>query len=318
MREVKKNLIQNNFGLAGVIEALLLVGLVAVILSTIQLAYIPEVMKQKETDHLDDVEKQFAQIKSVTETQSMMGIVQTDETIAYSPMSSPLTLGTKKLPYFVTSNSLGFLKIIDKDDAININITVNSTGYKNSIPLTSIRYTFYSMYQGYNTNYIYEGGGIIRNQTGGKYNTGEAMRINPVITTNYSSENNLLEIYYYIPVFNCAPGKEQIQGLDLTYIRTNYTRDVSYTGILSDPDQHSIKIFSDYLDAWNKSFMDDRVGILWEYANDRDAKGNYVNVTYEKTQNPPYIKISPSEKDIKIYFTKVELGIQLGLGTILS
>jgi len=320
MKGVKKLLIKDNSALAGVIEALLLVGLVAIILSTIQLVYIPEVMKQKETDHLDDVEKQFAQVKSVIETQSMMGVMQSDEAIAYSPMSSPLILGTKKLPYFVTSNSLGLLEIIDKEDTsdknneIELSPSVSDSRYINGIPLTSIRYTFYSMYQGYNTNYLYEGSGIIRNQTGGTYNTGEAMRINPAITVeNISGSPGKIKIYYYITVLNCAPGKGNMQGIDLTYIRTNYTRHITHTDTLSDPDNHYIRIYSEHLDAWNKSLTDNRVGLLWEY-DDRD----YIDVIYKKSLNPSYIEISPNLKEIDVDFTIVELGVQLGSGTVIT
>ena len=40
---------------AGVIEALLMVALVSVVISIIQLVYIPQVMEQKEAEHMDQV-----------------------------------------------------------------------------------------------------------------------------------------------------------------------------------------------------------------------------------------------------------------------
>ena len=43
-----RKIIKEKHAVAGVIEALLLVGLVAVILSVIQLLYIPQVMEQRE------------------------------------------------------------------------------------------------------------------------------------------------------------------------------------------------------------------------------------------------------------------------------
>ena len=60
-----KNFIRGNHAVAGVIEALLLVALVAIILSTIQLVYIPQVMNEREADHMEDVSNQFSFLKSI-------------------------------------------------------------------------------------------------------------------------------------------------------------------------------------------------------------------------------------------------------------
>ena len=46
----RRNFLNNPYAVAGVIEALLLVALVAIILSFIQLYYIPEIMKDREAD----------------------------------------------------------------------------------------------------------------------------------------------------------------------------------------------------------------------------------------------------------------------------
>ena len=54
----KNKVFKDNKAVAGVIEALLIVALVSIIISTIQLIYIPEIMKQKEYDHMEEVENQ--------------------------------------------------------------------------------------------------------------------------------------------------------------------------------------------------------------------------------------------------------------------
>jgi len=59
----------NQCAVAGVIEALLMVALVAIILSFIQLYYVPEIMKDREADHMDQVSNQFSNLKSVIEIQ---------------------------------------------------------------------------------------------------------------------------------------------------------------------------------------------------------------------------------------------------------
>ena len=74
---------RENKAVAGVIEALLMVALVAIILSMIQLYYIPQIMEQKEADHMDDVTNQFSFLKAMIDFQSMV-----EENV---PISSPIT-----------------------------------------------------------------------------------------------------------------------------------------------------------------------------------------------------------------------------------
>ena len=191
---LSKRIVKNNFALAGVIEALLLVALVAIILSIIQLTYVPEIMRQKESDHMDVVENQFSNLKSVIEIQSMMGCDDPDMPVAYSPMSSPITLGGNELPYFISSKSYGQIEIIDKDSTENmINIqpmTINE--YSSGIPLTSIIYTAENAYID-DRKYILEGGGIILNQTTGD-EPKPVGRVTPAMTVEDKSEDNYIKL----------------------------------------------------------------------------------------------------------------------------
>lgn len=310
MKGVKKKIIRNNSALAGVIEALLLVGLVAIILSTIQLVYIPEIMKQKENDHVDEVENQFSHLKSVIETQSMLGVINSGETIAHSPISSPITLGSDRLPYFVSSQTRGSVKIVDKDAAgeNKIDILPAVGEYIDGIPLTSVIYQMDSMYLNYDIEYVLEGGGIILNQSGVDIDTGEVTRVNPAITIDNLSSS--IKINYYVPVFDCVPGKNTTPwAIDPAYIRTNYTNHVTHF----DTSISSINIYSDYLEGWNNCLLEDDRGFLWEY-NENGA----INVEYDNPSNPSYISITPNDKTIDIDFTIVEIGIQTGTGTVIG
>ena len=131
----KKRRMRKNSAVAGVIEALLLVALVTIILSTIQLIYIPEIMEQREVEHMDVVENQFSYLKSVIDLQSTLAVTV--------PISSPITLGTRELAYFVTARSYGQLDIID-----DTNNKITWEGFPTGIQLTSIEY------DAYKTNFI--------------------------------------------------------------------------------------------------------------------------------------------------------------------
>ena len=308
---MKKQFNTKNNAVAGVIEALLLVGLVAIILSFIQLYYIPEIMEDKEATHMDQVSQQFSQLKSVIDIQSTMGVINEENPnpkfIAYTSMSSPLTLGSRELPYFVSSASPGQINLIDKNDAGDSKIRINPSplplGYDfpSGIPLTSIKYEAYNYYF-IPQKYIFEGGGIILNQT-----DGEVMSVNP--SMYIVNNTNDIEIIYDIPLFIGNPGKKIDGGYDESYIRTNYLK--YYEG--TENNISEIYIYTNYPDAWYHSLVNTSRGLLWEYVNNQ-----YVKVEIDKSTTPNYVVIKPYSKDIYVKITVVEIGVQIGPGAIIS
>jgi hypothetical protein len=298
MKHLKK--CRGYFAVAGVLEALLLISLVAIILSMIQIVYIPDVMKDREADHMEEVTNQFSNLKSTIEIQSMMGIMSSGEPIAYAPMSSPITLGSEQLPYFVTMAGSGQLRVIDKDKTESKIVIkpFNPGGYPSGINLTSIEYIANNFYF-YSQKYILEGGGIVRVQE-----DNETMVVHPAMAI----EETLLtiDINFYIPIFVSPPGKNLTGGFTESFVRTNYTR---YTKFL-DNDIDNITIFSDYLKGWNYALVHNNTGLLWEYINSGD-----ILVTYKDSQ---YILIEPLGKEIDIEFTMVEIGVQVGEGVVIQ
>ena len=288
---------------AGVIEALLIIGLVAIVLSYIQFAYIPVIMDQKEADHMDQVSNQFAQLKSTIEVQSMMGTLGTGEPITYTPISSPITLGSKELPYFISARSYGQINLIDQDDAgdYKINIQPAPADFPSGIPLTSIKYEAENYYF-VDQTYVLEGGGIVLKQPG----EGEVMRVNPGISVENNSDVGNIEIRYFIPLFTGIPGKKVHGGWEDCYIHTNYTTDYSHSGSAT-----FIRIYTDYPYAWNDSLVNESRGILREYYDN-----GYINVQIVDTVTPTMVEITPGSKSINIELTIVEVGVQVGPGYI--
>lgn len=311
-----RKLVSDKTAVAGVIEALLLVALVAIILSMIQLYYVPQLMEQKEADHMDQVSNQFSNLKSVIEIQSNMGIINegtpSPEYAPYTSISSPLTLGSKELPYFVSARSYGQVQLIDKfkamDSGFKISIGPAEPAYfPSGIPLTSIKYdanNFYFVPQ----TYVLEGGGIILKQS-----NGEVMQVNPAM--NVANYSNTIEINWNIPLFYGVPGKNATSDYKECYIRTNYTNYQEEPIILNKPPDvnYFIRIYTDYPDAWNQSLIRDDTGILWEYFNN-----GYINVQVDKTSTPNSVTITPASKNINLKLTVVGIGVQIGAGTVIS
>jgi len=278
-----RKFIREKHAVAGVIEALLLVGLVAVILSVIQLYYIPQVMNQREADHMDEVANQFSFLKSIIDLQS---IEKKD-----IPISSPITLGSRELPYFVTGRALGELRIIDDAGEIRADrVTLIA-------PLTSVEYTAFNAYylrdKGPIIIYTLEGGAIILKQP-----DGEKVIIEPTI--NVVNLSNSIEIYYEIPIIVGISGKESSpQDYKTCFIRTNYSNSDAnwqeYSVVFN------ITISTEYVDAWSNMLYNitdfgDNVNII--------KKSNFVEITPK-----------PS-KDISLYYKKTYIYAQISPGWI--
>jgi len=290
-----KKLIKRKDAVAGVIEALLLVALVAIIISTIQLVYVPQMMEQRESDHMDDVENQFSYLKSVIDLQSMV-----KEDI---PISSPITLGSRELPYFVTARAFGQLDIINMDRTDSkMHINPPLFGLPPEIPLTSIKYKAHNSYF-VDQTYVLEGGCVIVKQP-----DGETVKIEPAITVENETKINII---YNMPIITGVPGKNSTSGYKNCFVRTNYSgnRSSPYSGDIFGFNSF-IRIYTEYLDAWNAS-----LNKLLKEAVDN----GYVNVTI--TQDPggiDVVEIKPWDKTIHLELTVTDIGAQIGPGIVIT
>jgi hypothetical protein len=302
----RKKFIFNNIAVSGVVEALLIVALVAIILATIQLVYIPDIMEDKETDHMNEVEKQFSYLKSVIDIQSM-----TKEKIL---ISSPVTLGSKELPYFVTMGATGQINVNDQSDVGNCRVKILPVptlpdfpdGFitdNDGIPLTSIEYEASNSYID-DREYIFEGGGIIVQESIAE------MMVKPSIIVENTSPTKIT-IYYNLPFFTSFPGrKSDASSYDepdkTVFIHTNYSMDDS-----DSISVNSLQIHTNYSDAWYQTLIKTSTGLLWEYNETGD-----VIVSRDDSQSPPVIEITPNNKDIDLELTVVKIGVQTGPGII--
>jgi len=279
-----KNFIKENRAVAGVIEALLLVALVAVVLSTIQLVYIPQVMEQREAEHMDDVSNQFSYLKSMIDIQT--------STRSDATMFSMITLGSRELPYFVTARAFGGLNIIEDEDS---NITWSGSF---SIPLTSIKYDAYNSYY-VDQTYVLEGGGIIVKQPNGN----SVMRVDPPI--NVKNETGKVRLYFNLTRFVGKEYKNSTNGYGKCFIRTNYSYVKPFPGNpFPIQGATSIKIYTDYPHAWNESL--------------NHSMGHLVDVRLDSPETPTYVEIKQKSggNPIDLYVTEVYVEAQLGPGWV--
>jgi hypothetical protein len=297
-----RSIIKDTSGLAGVIEALLLVAMVSIIISMIQLVYIPEIMEQREAEHMDTVENQFSFLKSTIDLQTALG--------KNMPQSSPITLGSRELPYLVTARAFGQLDIVDAgrtDSVLRVNPNLVGTGQFSgefNVPLTSFIYEAYNSYFVHQI-YVLEGGAVLMVQP-----DGETSKVEPSITVK--NESDLVVISYNLPILKSISGKNATAGIKNCFVRTNRSHNETYTSELT-AGNHYIRFSSDYIDAWNQTLC----GLLEE-----EIKNEYVTVKIESEPNPCVeIRKGPAtdpEKDIRLNLEVVYIGAQIGPGIVTS
>lgn len=269
-----KKFVKKEHAVAGVIEALLLVALVSIIISTIQLVYIPEIMEEREAEHMDQVSNQFSSLKSMIDLQAI--------TNSSAPISTMITLGSKELPYFITARSYGEVSTVDEGE-YKIKILPASTKFPppKEIPLTSIKFEAYNSYF-VDQIYALEGGGIIVKQPNGE----SVMRVDPSIYVK-----NDLDVQFDLPIIIGIHGKNLTYGHGKCFVRTNW----SQGGTDSLPHTTLINISTQYPNAWNESLY----SILGDKVN-YEKGTSYVQIT---TRNDDEINLK-----VKYYYIYVQIG----------
>ena len=230
------NLKSHNEGAAGIIVAVMLIGLFFTFLSVIQLSYIPDWSEEREAEHMEKVAEQFTQIKFAVDVLS--NIENTGNKI-----TTAITLGTNEIPlplFLKSEKSYGYLRLMSDESIINI---TDKTPLSFSYQLGSIRYSPRNS-QYIETDYIYEAGGIITNQA-----LGNTMYIMPYFSVNYPGN---VDITYEAVNFIDIAGKKYTTGHGITQVQLEYLNKNTYT--INNVDE--ISIATDYKGAWNNFFND--------------------------------------------------------------
>lgn len=200
-------------GVVGIIVAVLLVGLLVTFMSIIQVHYVPKWMKETESEHMNEVSNQFSQLKFAIDTQTALK----EENV---PMTSPVTLGSTELPFFMSMAAYGQLDIIGNACIITFDHNLGQTQYQLGI----VKFSSINAYLG-DQSFIYEVGAIITSQA-----EGNIFAVKPFFKTDTTSG---FEITFKLINISSVGGKTTSQtSTDATAIQTEYSSNI--TEILSD------------------------------------------------------------------------------------
>jgi hypothetical protein len=216
--------------LVGIVTAILLIGLIVIVISIIQIVYVPIIMEQREAEHMDRVAEQFGFLTSIIDNQASYG----EKGI---PIASFVTLGSKELPLLVSSKAYGTLEVLNDSCIITIqNDTLNIT-----FPIGSIKYSSTNAYY-LDQSFIYETGAMIVSQS-----QGNKMMVRPGFFANYNRTNNILNISFDVVNISSIKSKTIATGFG-TYGLQTEVGDISTNIALKDV--RNITIGTYFSNSW--------------------------------------------------------------------
>ena len=222
-----KTLRNANEATVGIIVAILMVGLILLVISLVQTFYVPRWMEQREAEHMDEVLNQFSLLKFAIDIQIL--------TEQDTPVSTPINIGNKKLPFLESSSSFGFLGISSN---LGINITTTDDN-SNQISIGRITYSSENVYFLEHT-FIYEVGAVITSQS-----EGNVMSIIPSFEVLYS--NPAVKLTFDAVNILGIGEKISVSGYGVYPIQTKFSN-VNITDIT---DVQSITLDTNYQNAWS-------------------------------------------------------------------
>lgn len=225
----RRNIKDKDDAIVGIVAAFLIVGLIIAVVSVIQTVYIPKWMEQQEAEHMEDVGNQFAQLKYSIEEH----LVTKQKDI---PISTSITLGSKELPFLMSSRAFGSITILS--DQCTITVTNRSNMTSSSIGV--IKYSSANAYF-LNQDYIYEAGAVILDQR-----QGNTMVIKPHFLVSNEEE---VSISFTITNISTIGGKSSIAGYGTYPIQTEFS---DYTDLGVIQNVSNITIDTHYQNAWHR------------------------------------------------------------------
>jgi hypothetical protein len=299
---------RNNQALAGVLEALFLIALLIIVIGIIQTQYVPQLIKQREAEHMNDISNQFSYLKAMIDIQSLAGSMETNVPLWDIPIMTQIKLGSRELPYLVSAPAYG--EIILRNTGAKIDANPPISGHNGGISFTLIIYHCDNL-EFPAQSYILKAGVIILNQTQG--NQTPIMRAGPSIKVEKPEDE--ITMLFYLPNYVDAPGKNYSSGLEGCLIRTNYQ---GYTACT--PDRINIGgyilLYTEYPEAWNESLHMLFNKVMYDPGAMPTPENRTVNITVAQYQGKPVVKIAPIKHPIILEIILVDIEVQIGKGWI--
>jgi hypothetical protein len=287
MKRVIKKKTDN--AVVGIVTALLVISLITTFFAMVQLVYVPIIMEQREAEHMDKVAEQFGFLTSVIDKQAADGRTGI-------PIAAFITLGSKELPFLISSKAYGALEIIENSYIMNIqNDSIN-----NIFRIGRITYSSTNAYY-VDQSYTYEAGAMIVSQV-----SGNKMVVRPGFSLDYDRINKIANISFNIVNISSIGLKNIETGSGISGIQTefrNLSTNINFT------DVHNISIATPNTNAWFVYINH----LLTE--SGLDSKADPAQYTLTKTEQALKLEFS-STLTVNMIFKIIDIQAQIGPGWV--
>lgn len=285
MNKITKNvkkLRNSNDGVAGIVVALLLIGLFFSAVAFVQTVYVPKWMEQKEAEHMGEVASQFAQLKFSIDTLSVANKPN-------SRISTPITLGSDEIPFLSSMRSYGSLNLMPNNYRITIQ---NKYGDEKSYMLGSIKYDAENSYY-IDQSYVYENGALIMSQY-----SGDIVTVQPDFAVVDATD-----LSFNIVRLVGIGEKTSASGYGTYPLQTKFSRSETY--YINNVE--TITIYNSHIKAWCNFFNDTLPNSLLDYFVDASSDNSVLTISFFDT----------AEADLpNLLLNVVEIEVQISPGWV--
>jgi len=276
----------------GIVAAFLIVGLVVSVLAVVQTQYVPQWMKEKEANHMNIVADQFAQLKYAMDIHSTSKEKNT-------PITSTITLGSKEMPYMLSTRAYGHLEILQGD----FNITLDPRDELLDEVLYELGMIKYSSYNAYyiNQEFIYQAGAVILKQ-----DLGNITYIKPSFSVDFLE--NVTINFKIIDVATVGNKDKSEQGFGPAPIQTEF---ISTTNTYEVQNISNMSINTSYTNAWHQ-FLNNTLRKAYLNYN-----GYATNYSIEVNDEEGFVKVEFHDTvTVNFEVEVVKIGAQIAPGWV--
>lgn len=264
---------------AGVIGAIMIMGVIAITITTVTVYYVPVWIEGNEVNQMRQLSNEIRSLKSVVDMQIQTGDKNTT-------MSSRITLGSEGVPFFDVAKTSGTLSANSFDNSFNVQ---NSSGNVNFTSFGNIKVTPLNRYY-VQQSYIYENGALLLYQP-----DGGAVSSSPQLAISNSTGN--INISATLVSINSI--KYTLSGTDTMEVQTKLLLSWEYAYAWSDVagENISLNVTTEYPNVW-KTWFDTELNktennLIWNKDFTVANSGNTVNIVVSgvKTLNLKFVII---------------------------
>ncbi len=234
-KRIHQRLFPDANAVAGIIVAVMLLGLIVSVISIIQMVYVPKWMEEREAEHMGIISNQMAQFKYALDTLTVSN--------QKTPITSSITLGSKELGFLSSSRAFGHIQLVG--DAFTVIINRATSGSTGELMMKTFTYTSENAYF-LNQKYTYEAGALILSQT-----EGNVLLNAPSLYIKKISDSK------YKIIWNCIHLKEEsrssVGGYGTIPLRMTYFSQANYSDDTNPVTKITIK--TTYPTLWKQFFI---------------------------------------------------------------